>query len=250
MSFATADAVSAPVNAANAPINAANAPTDTGNRPLRKDAERNRQLILDVAARAFAERGLDVGFEEIARRAGVGVGTVYRRFPDRELLVEALFERRMDEMAATAQRALDHPDPWAGLCAFLQESLEMQVTDRGMQTVLGANTHGGEGLAAARARVRPLVDAVVARAIESGDLRSDVDPLDLAAFSLMISAATTDSQPDLWRRYLVLMIDALRADRPTPTPLPLQPPDDDDLNDLVQITLGPRPRPQSGSGSG
>lgn len=207
-------------------------------RPLRKDAEHNRQLVLDAAAQAFAERGLDVGFEEIARRAGVGVGTVYRRFPDREVLVEALFERRMDDMVAMAQRALDDPDPWTGLCGFLTESLEMQVTDRGMQTLLGANTHGREGLAAARNRLRPVVDAVVARAIESGDLRGDVEPLDLAAFSWMISAATTAEQPQLWRRYLVLMIDALRERRTAPTALPLHAPGHGELNELVHSSLG------------
>ncbi len=204
-------------------------------RPLRKDAERNRRLILDVAAQAFAERGLDVGFEEIARRAGVGVGTVYRRFPDREVLVEALFAQRIEEMISLAETALHDPDPWSGLCGFLSGSLEMQVSDRGLRTVLGTDTHGHGRLAAVRERLRPVVDALVARAMDSGDLRRDVQTLDLVAFSWMISAATPPDQPELWRRYLVLMLDGLREQRTASTPLPLQAPDEISLDGLLHL---------------
>ena len=83
----------------------------SGARPLRRDAERNRQRILAAAAEVFNERGLDVSLDEIARHAGVGVGTVYRRFSTKEELVEALFMERLGAVAAIAEQALKAPDP-------------------------------------------------------------------------------------------------------------------------------------------
>jgi AcrR family transcriptional regulator len=84
-------------------------------RPLRRDAERNRQKILSAAAEVIAERGLDATLDDVARQAGVGVGTVYRRFPGKEALAEALFDERLGTLAAIAEHALADPDPWAGL---------------------------------------------------------------------------------------------------------------------------------------
>src|SRR5499425_2315450 len=86
-----------------------------GIRPLRRDAERNRQRILKAASEVFNERGLEVSLDEIARHAGVGVGTVYRRFRTKEELVEALFIDRIEEVAALAEEAAEVPDPWSGL---------------------------------------------------------------------------------------------------------------------------------------
>src|ERR1700712_3026544 len=103
--------------------------TGVSPRPLRADAERNRLLILEVAAEVFAEKGLDAGFDEIARRAGLGAGTVYRRFPHRDQLIEALLTDRLSGVAQLAQQAAAHPDPWVGLVGFLQRSIEMQVRD-------------------------------------------------------------------------------------------------------------------------
>jgi AcrR family transcriptional regulator len=88
-------------------------------RPLRRDAERNRQRILKAAAEVFAERGLEVSLDEVARHAGVGVGTVYRRFPTKDDLIEALFMDRIDEVATLAEQAAQDPDPWAGLVSFM-----------------------------------------------------------------------------------------------------------------------------------
>src|ERR1051325_5777449 len=98
------------------------APTE---RPLRKDAERNRLRILDAAGERFAQRGLGVTLDDIARHAGVGVGTVYRRFADKELLIDALFEQRLEAMRATAERALAEPDPWNGLVLFFERGCEL-----------------------------------------------------------------------------------------------------------------------------
>src|ERR1700730_8059433 len=91
-------------------------------RPLRQDAERNRLRILQAAREVFADRGLDASLDQIAVHAGVGVGTVYRRFPDKDALIDALFEERIGEVAAAGQDALAAPDPWQGLVDFLQQA--------------------------------------------------------------------------------------------------------------------------------
>src|SRR3954451_8548625 len=96
-------------------------------RPLRKDAERNRQRILDAARELFAERGLQATLDDVAHRAGVGVGTVYRRFPDKEQLIDALFESRLDQMAALAEDGLTDADSWRGLVTFLEGVLSLQA---------------------------------------------------------------------------------------------------------------------------
>src|SRR5205807_3741888 len=108
-------------------------------KPLRKDAARNRQRILDAAYELFAARGLAVTLNDIAHYAGVGVSTVYRHFPDREQLIDGLFEQRIDEIAVLMKGALDDPDPWRGLTNFLERNLELQAHDRGLaQLILGA----------------------------------------------------------------------------------------------------------------
>src|SRR3954467_13973476 len=90
-------------------------------RPLRRDAARNRELILETAAEVFAELGLEAGYDEIARRAGIGVGTVYRRFPERSELVQALFESRIEEVVAIGEEAAAMPDAWEGLAWFFEK---------------------------------------------------------------------------------------------------------------------------------
>src|ERR671937_2958692 len=102
-------------------------------RPLRRDAERNRRRILEAAAEAFAERGLGITMDDIADHAGVGVGTVYRRFPDRELLIDALFEDVLVGMVALAEEALEIEDPWEGFVYFLEHALEKQTANRGLK---------------------------------------------------------------------------------------------------------------------
>src|SRR5215211_3742812 len=103
--------------------------------PLRADAERNRQRILEAAREVFADRGLDVTLDDIARHAGVGVGTAYRRFPNKEALVEALMVERIGELEALAQECLAQPDPWEGVAGYLERALAMQAADRGLKEV-------------------------------------------------------------------------------------------------------------------
>jgi len=190
---------------------------------LRRDAERNRRRILAAAADAFAEAGLAVTMDEIARRAGVGVGTVYRRFPDKELLIEALFEQRIDELVALAEAAREDPDPFAGIVRFFESFLSVQAADRGLKEVLLGTPRGASRIARARDRIAPVVDELVARAVAAGDLRPDVAASDLGLVQFMLGALidyTCDVDAEAWRRMLAIVLDGLRARRDTPSPLP------------------------------
>src|SRR4029077_3987615 len=99
----------------------------SGTRPLRRDAERNRQRILTAAAEVFNERGLEGSLDEIARHAGVGVGTVYRRFRTKDELVEPLCMDRLDMVAALGEEAFAAPDPWSGLVSFMERMAEIMA---------------------------------------------------------------------------------------------------------------------------
>lgn len=192
-------------------------------RPLRRDASRNRERILEAARELFAERGLEVTMDEIARHAGVGVGTVYRRFRQRGEIIEALFEQRMEDYLALAEASLADPDPWHGLVEFLERGLAMQAADRGLKELLVGRGHASESGARVRARVLPMVEKLVVRAQEAGVLRPDIGTLDVPMVSLMVGQVIDFSHevaPELWRRYLALLLDGLRSDR---SPLPLAP---------------------------
>src|SRR3954454_7533369 len=119
-------------------------------RPLRADAERNRQRIIAAAASVFAERGLDVSLDEIAHAAGVGIGTVYRRFPDKDALIDALFEAKIDRAVALADTALEIEDPWEGFTTFMRGMCRMQAEDRGFKEALLVGDRGRERVAGAR----------------------------------------------------------------------------------------------------
>jgi AcrR family transcriptional regulator len=222
----------------------------TVDRPLRKDAERNRQRILDAAAELFAQRGLGVTLNEIAHHAGVGVGTVYRRFRHRDEIVVALFEQRMRDYAALAEEAGADPDPWNGLVTFLERSLAMQAADRGLKALLVGHSHADPRVARVRERVLPVIERLVARAHAAGALRPDVGALDLPMVSLMIGQVTDFSEdvaPGLWRRYLALLLDALRSERTT---LPLAPLAPDQLDAAMAAWQPPRRRsPDHGAGA-
>jgi len=196
----------------------------TAARPLRRDAERNRRRILEAAEEAFAERGLTITMDDIAAHAGVGVGTVYRRFPQKDLLIEALFEERVGELVALAEEALHDEDPWKGLVGFLERAQALQASNRGLKELVLSTAHGRDRVACVRERLGPLAEELVARAQASGQLRADVDGSDLPLIQVMLGAVvdvTRDVAPDTWRRMLALMIDGLRASEPrTPLPAP------------------------------
>jgi AcrR family transcriptional regulator len=201
-------------------------------RPLRKDAERNRRRVLDAAGALFAEEGLHVTLDAVAQRAGVGVGTVYRRFPDKDALIDALFEDRLDAVAALAETALDADDAWAGLVGFLEGSLELHAHDRGLKELLFTTARGRDRVASARDRIKPLVTRVVDRAQASGALRADVQATDMAVLQMMLTSVMDyggDIAPDVWRRCLAVVLDGLRA-RPDTRELTVPALTDDELH--------------------
>jgi AcrR family transcriptional regulator len=203
------------------------APTKTETeRPLRADAERNRQRILDAAAQLFAERGLHVSLDEVAERAGVGVGTVYRRFPDRDALIEALLQSRVDEFLEVVERAAANPDPWEGLIGFIESGAEFHGRNRALKELMFSAPGSREWVDRVRARVKPKVAAMVEAAKEQGKLREDLDVLDVPMLELMLAGAidfTRDANPDTWRRMLGIVIDGLKAGRRSPDELAVEP---------------------------
>jgi AcrR family transcriptional regulator len=193
-------------------------------RPLRRDAARNRQRILAAAAELFTERGLHVTLDEVARRAGVGVGTVYRRFPDKEALTEALFEDRITALVTLAEQARAEPDPWAGLVSFLERAGALLTADLGLRQIVMFASYGRDRVGEARARLLPQVTALVRRAQAAGVVRADLRPTDVPVIEFMLAAVADyagPGRPELWRRYLGLILDGLRPSRPGSTPLPV-----------------------------
>ena len=194
-------------------------------RPLRADAERNRARILAAAAEVFADRGLDVSLDDIAAHAGVGVGTVYRRFPDKDALIEALFEDKIDRAVALADEALEIEDPWEGFTTFMRGMCRMQAGDRGFKDALLARDRGRERVAGARERIAPRAMKLLARAQEAGAVRSDLGPFDVPMLNLCVSLIadrTRDVAPDYWERVLTILIDGISAKGPN-TPMPVEP---------------------------
>jgi AcrR family transcriptional regulator len=195
-------------------------------RPLRKDAERNRRRILHAAAEVFGERGLDATLDDVARRAGVGVGTVYRRFPDKETLVAELFQGRIDDLVAVAEQACTADDPWTALASYLEHMATTMSGDLGLRQMMLFATYGKDRVAYARERMRPVVARLVARAQEAGQLRGDFSATDVPMIAFMLAKATeyaAPARPGLHQRYLALIIDGLRPTRDGVTPLPVPP---------------------------
>jgi AcrR family transcriptional regulator len=196
---------------------------DAATRPLRRDAEENRRRILRGASRIFSERGLGVSMEDIATASGVGVGTLYRRFSDREQLLEALFDAKIDDIVNVADEAMGLVDPWLGLVQFAHRAIEMQVADRGLAEILHGREASPERIVRIRERIAPAVERLVRRAQASGDLRNDVNAVDMALIQLMVTTVAEQVQPvapDAWRRSLTIVLDGLRTRRDGTAPMP------------------------------
>jgi AcrR family transcriptional regulator len=189
--------------------------------PLRADAERNRQRLLAAAKDLFRTRGLDVTLDDIARHAGVGTGTAYRRFANKDALIDALMVDRIGELAEIAKECLDEPDPWVGLSSYFERALELQVSDRGLKDVLFSPARGRERVAHARRALGGPATKLVRRAIAAGVVRSDLDTSDVPLINLMLNTIVDfgrDNEPELYRRYLAMVLDGLR---PQSEPLPV-----------------------------
>jgi AcrR family transcriptional regulator len=192
---------------------------------LRKDAADNRDRLLAAARELFAERGLGVTLNDIAHHAGVGVGTAYRRFANKEAVIDAIFEEQLRDLAALADKAAQAPDAWEALVGFLEQSLGMQFGDRGLNEVMNAPILGLDRISAARDQIAPLIKKLVDRAVREGAVRPDLDQSDLIFIQLGLSAIMDSSRaiaPELYRRYLTMFLDGIRTNRDTFTPLPAE----------------------------
>jgi AcrR family transcriptional regulator len=208
----------------------------TSERPLRRDAERNRQRILAAAAEVFTERGLDATLDEVARAAGVGVGTVYRRFPDKESLVSELFRDRIDALVTVAEEACAAADPWQGLVAYLEFVASALAGDLGLRQLMMFGTYDRDQVCYARDRMRPVITRLVERAQASGDLRQDFMATDVKMIAFMLASIAeyaASASPEVWRRYLAMLVDGLRPSRDGISTLPVPAPTALDLADLM-----------------
>lgn len=215
-------------------------PPESSVRALRADAVRNRARILAAAAEVFADRGLDATLDDIAAHAGVGVGTVYRRFRNKEALVDALFEKSVDQIVDLAKRAQQIADSWDGLVLFLELATQMQAEDFGLRDVMLHDTYGQTRVAEAKARIVPLVTELVERAHREGQLRDDFVTADLPIIELMLASVatyTSDVAPELWRRYFGIVLDGICAKRTSHRDLPPGP-----TLEIVAVALHRQPR--------
>ncbi|GAA2693828.1 MULTISPECIES: TetR/AcrR family transcriptional regulator [Actinoplanes] len=178
---------------------------------LRADARRNRAALLSAAREVFAEQGLDASLDEIARRAGVGNATLYRRFPSRRHLIAEVFAIHMTAAVHLADQACEHPDPWAAFVGYLTRVCELQATDRGLAELLVTTMFDDdERLSALRATAQRRAVDVLVRAQRAGRLRPDFTRHDL--WLVMMANAGVNrhaTDPYAWRRQLALLIGGL-----------------------------------------
>ncbi|HET7044782.1 MAG TPA: helix-turn-helix domain-containing protein [Gaiellaceae bacterium] len=169
---------------------------------LRADAQRNLGLVLDAAAEAFAESGPDVSVDEIARRAGVGHATVFRRFPTKGSLIAAVAQARLSELIALAQAALAEDDAGAAFHGFVWRVAELHAHSRGLYECFDRCLGAAESV-----ELREVVARLVERAQAAGSVRSDFGAEDV---STLVGAAIRSAPPEQWRRYVGVVLDGLR----------------------------------------
>jgi AcrR family transcriptional regulator len=185
----------------------------------RSDARRNRERLVAAARELFASAGLDVPAREVAGQAGVGVGTLYRHFPTRDDLVDAVLGEAFESFVGAAEAAVADPDPWRGFTGFVEEALALHARNRGLRDVVETQARGRQHADAMRRRIRPLIAQLVERAQEQGSLRPDFTPQDMSMIfwaSDRVIELGGDVAPNVWRRHLGFVLDGLRTDAATP----------------------------------
>jgi AcrR family transcriptional regulator len=179
-------------------------------KPLRADARRNRERIVKAARAVFADQGIDAQIDDVAKRAKVGVGTVYRHFPTKEALLEALVRERFEEIAGYAREALEREDAWEGFCELIWRAAERNAVDRAFCEVVAGTDQSRvveeTGLAGS-------TEELMRRAKAQGRMRADASVMDVEIMMCGAGAVmrTILTAPDVWRRYLTLMLAGLRA---------------------------------------
>src|SRR5437764_721167 len=188
-------------------------------RARRADAIRNRRRVLDAARRCMARKGLDAQMEEIARAAGVGVGTVYRHFPTKDDLVEALAMARFERLAELARQALQTEDPWRAFEDFMRASARIQSDDRALSEVLTSRPETMSH-AAGSVDILGLVSELMGRGQAAGVIRPDAEPRDVPMMMCALAGTFRNPHADP-ERYIGIVLHGLR---PTPEPQTKLPP--------------------------
>ncbi|NUP15972.1 MAG: TetR/AcrR family transcriptional regulator [Streptomyces sp.] len=190
---------------------------------LRRDARRNRELLMEAAHDVFAEQGLHAPLDVIARRAGVGNATLYRHFPTRAALIDAVFHDQLTGTMTAGARARTAPDAWTGLSAYLETVFTTLATDRGTNDLMTTRLDGVGTLEEVHAHNRETMELLLRRGQKEGTVRDDVTVEDvlftLAALGRAVPSLTAATTPDAWRRPLALFLAGLHT-APTPKPLP------------------------------
>jgi AcrR family transcriptional regulator len=185
-------------------------------RPLRADARRNRQSLLTAAAEALSEEGVDVSVEEVARRAGVGIGTLYRHFPTRVALVEAVYRQGVEHLCDAADELLRDNPPDDALAEWMQRFVRYVATKRALASHLKEmHRKDSELFTSTHQRILTAIDSILSAAVEAGCVRGDVAPLDL--LRAMSGICTTSNPDDLYdqaSRLTTLLMDGLRYGAP------------------------------------
>jgi AcrR family transcriptional regulator len=196
---------------------------EDGDRHLRRDALRNRARLVAAAGAVFEEDGIDASVDRITDRAGLGTGTLYRHFPTREALVEALFEEHAGELVDAARRALDHDDAARGLRELFEGVVALQRRHRILRELVARQPPPPGLVGDVREELARLNERLVLRARAQGVVRDDftVGDLTVLFWSLRpIVKATIDVAPEAWRRYLGFMLDGLRPEAATAAAAP------------------------------
>ncbi|MFN7997621.1 MAG: TetR/AcrR family transcriptional regulator [Bryobacteraceae bacterium] len=179
----------------------------TSARKPRTDAQRNRERILEVAKDAFTRRGANASLEDIAAQAAVGPGTLYRHFPTRDDLIEAVYRTEVEKLAAAERKFAEALPPIEALRAwmllFVDHIAAKQIIAPALNTLVGGPSKLYEG---SRGQIQQAIDALVKRAIRSGDIRKDLDPFDL--LRALIGVAHVASSPD-WQQSARRLVDIL-----------------------------------------
>ncbi|WP_460961856.1 TetR/AcrR family transcriptional regulator [Parasphingorhabdus pacifica] len=193
----------------------------TGQRPMRADAARNRAAIIRAAMVAFAEHGHEVDVREIARCAGVGMGTLYRHFPTKDELLDTILGEDFDAWIDNARRcAAEHDDPWEALTAFMEGALAQKACRRALLECF-ADSRDTETVTECRRELHPVVEELLARCHAAGVLRAGVGSEDIALLLASLGRTiqfTASTNPELWRRHLRISLDGLRACHDEPLP--------------------------------
>ena len=188
-------------------------PSASVDRPLRADARRNRERIVAAARIAFEESGVDAQMEDVARRAGLGVGTLYRHFPTKEALIGELLAEKFRLLLEGAREALEIEDPWEAFAGTLRRNAELMAADAAVQDVLSRSEADWSYAEAPRRELHSTFAITVERGKRAGVIRSDftIDdvPMLMCGLSSTMSAAGRETGYD-WRRHLELMLDGIR----------------------------------------